>query len=135
VRRRGPRAASSEAENRPRGRQALERGGDWPEGASCPRVRRRLARGGVTPSSEAETLRRGARSSSETEIRPRGTAADRLVGRCGFLGREPSFVLGCSYAERVCDLRACGYVCLCFIIFRKGRLPRLLGDPYGCPQQ
>jgi hypothetical protein len=32
VRRRGARAVSSEAETRPRGRQALERGGDLPEG-------------------------------------------------------------------------------------------------------
>jgi hypothetical protein len=32
------------------------------------------------PSSELETPQRGAQSSSEMEIRPRGTAADRLVG-------------------------------------------------------
>jgi hypothetical protein len=36
VRRRGPRAASSKEETRPRGRQALERGGGSPEGASGP---------------------------------------------------------------------------------------------------
>jgi hypothetical protein len=35
---------SSEAEILPRGRPALERGGDSPEGASIPRVRRRSAR-------------------------------------------------------------------------------------------
>jgi hypothetical protein len=83
-------------ENRPRGRQALERGRDSPEGVSGPRARRGLARGGVRPSSEAGTLRHGARSSSETEICPRDTAADHLVGYCGFLDRGPSFVLGCS---------------------------------------
>jgi hypothetical protein len=44
---RGSKAASSEAETHPRGCQALERGGDSPEGASSPRVRRRCARGGV----------------------------------------------------------------------------------------
>jgi hypothetical protein len=38
---------SSEVEIRPRGRPALERGGDSPEGAPNPRVRRRFARGGV----------------------------------------------------------------------------------------
>jgi hypothetical protein len=36
-----PGAASSEAEIRPRGRVALERGGDSPEGARSPRARRR----------------------------------------------------------------------------------------------
>jgi hypothetical protein len=54
VRRRGPRAASSEAETRPRGRQALERGGD--SAARHPILER-------------------------DGDRPRGTAADGLVGR------------------------------------------------------
>jgi hypothetical protein len=39
VRHRGPRAASREAETRPRGRQSFERDGDSPEGASGPRER------------------------------------------------------------------------------------------------
>jgi hypothetical protein len=94
VRRRGPKAALSEAENHPRG-------------ASVLLARRRLARGGVRPSSEVETPRRGARSSSETEIRPRGTAADRLLGYRGFLFCGPFFVPGRGHAERVCDSRAC----------------------------
>jgi hypothetical protein len=56
------RATSSEAETRSGGggwRQALERGGDSPEGASSPRARQRFARGGVKPSSEADICLRG----------------------------------------------------------------------------
>jgi hypothetical protein len=109
----------------------LERGGVSPEGASGPRARGRLARGGVRPLSEAEFLRCGAQSSSETEIRPRGTAAVRLVGRCGFLGRGP-FCFG-PQPNGAC-FGVCGFVSLRFIIFRKGHSPRLLGDPYGCPR-
>jgi hypothetical protein len=65
-------ATSSKAKIRPRGRPALERGGDSPKGASSPRARwrshgaasgprarRRFARGGVRPSSEAEIHQRG----------------------------------------------------------------------------
>jgi hypothetical protein len=51
VRRCGSRVASSEAEIRLRGRQALERGRDPPKGVSSPRVRRRL--GGMTPGPRA----------------------------------------------------------------------------------
>jgi hypothetical protein len=68
VRCRGSKAASSEVETSPGGRQALERGGDSPEGALGPRARRRLHGAALG-------------SSSETEIRPRDTLADRLVGR------------------------------------------------------
>jgi hypothetical protein len=50
---------SSEAESHPRGRPALERGGNSPEGASSPRARRNLTRGGDQPSSEAESHPRG----------------------------------------------------------------------------
>jgi hypothetical protein len=52
----------------PRARVGLERDGDSLEGASSPRARRRFARGGVQPPSEAE-------------IRSRGMGADRLMGR------------------------------------------------------
>jgi hypothetical protein len=81
------------------------------------RVRRRLARGGVRPSSEAETPRRGARSSRETEIRPKGIAADRLVGCCSFLGCGPFFVMGRGHAQCVCDSQACLFT---FYYFTKG---------------
>jgi hypothetical protein len=52
VRCRGSKAALSEAETRS-GSGSLEQGGGSPEGASGPRARRGLARGGVRPSSEA----------------------------------------------------------------------------------
>jgi hypothetical protein len=42
---------SSEAETHPRGRQALERGGNSPEGASSPRARRKLC--GAAPGPRA----------------------------------------------------------------------------------
>jgi hypothetical protein len=126
VRRRGPRAASSEVENHPRGCEALERGGYSPEGASIPRARRSLARGGVGPSSEAETPRHGAWSSSETEVRPRGTATNRLVGRCGFLGRGPFFVPGRGHVERICDSRASLFM---FYYFLKGVFSLVIRGP------
>jgi hypothetical protein len=50
-----PMRASREAQTRSRERPALERGGLSPEGASGPRARRSLARGGVWPSSEVES--------------------------------------------------------------------------------
>jgi hypothetical protein len=49
------RRLSSEAEPHPRGRPALKRGGTSPEGATSPRARWNLTRGGDRPSSEAET--------------------------------------------------------------------------------
>jgi hypothetical protein len=103
-----PRARRSLA----RGSEFLERGGDSSEGASSPRARRRFARGGVQPSSRVGThprgrqalerggdLWRGVWPSSEAEARPRGTAASRLVGRYGFLGRGPFSAPGRGHAE------------------------------------
>jgi hypothetical protein len=118
VRHRGPRAASSEAETRPRGCQALERDGESPEGVLDPRARRRIARGGARPSSETEFTRRGARSSSEAGTRPRETAADRLVGRGPFhFGPRP---------YGVCFRFVGIFVCV-LLSFRKGGFPWLLG--------
>jgi hypothetical protein len=68
--------ASSEAESRPRGRPALERGGVSPEGASSPRVRRSSIGTVSYPSSEAE-------------FRPRGAGADRSGGPLRLPGRRP----------------------------------------------
>jgi hypothetical protein len=65
----------------PRARGGLERGGDSPEGASTARARQRFARGAVEPSSEAELSWYDAWPSSETEVRPRGAEAGRLMGR------------------------------------------------------
>jgi hypothetical protein len=64
---RGGAQPSSEAEPRPRGRSALERGGIPPEGVFSPRARRSLGDVAVCPSSEAG-------------FRPRGAGADRFDG-------------------------------------------------------
>jgi hypothetical protein len=50
---------SGERARGPRAQGGLERGGDSPEGVSSPRARRRFARGGVRPSSEAGIRPRG----------------------------------------------------------------------------
>jgi hypothetical protein len=113
VRHRGPGAASSEAENC--------RGGVRSSSEAETRLR-----GGVGPSSEAETPWRGARSSSETEVRPRGTAANLLVGRCGFLGCGPFFVPGRDHAEHVCDSWACLFT---FYYFSKGVFSLVIRGP------
>jgi hypothetical protein len=59
--------ASSEAESRPRGRPALERGGVLPEGASGPQARQSSGGTVLCPS-------------SEEEFRPRGAGVDRSMG-------------------------------------------------------
>jgi hypothetical protein len=51
-----------------KGRHALERGGNSPEGASSPRARQKSAQGGVKPL-------------SETEVHPRVAEAGCLTGR------------------------------------------------------
>jgi hypothetical protein len=66
---------SGEWVRRSRARGDLERGGDSPEGASGPRARRRFARGGAQPSSEAEIRPRG---------RDRGRVPDLSVGGDNF---------------------------------------------------
>jgi hypothetical protein len=68
----GPARASSEVETHPRGRSALERGGDPPEGASSPRAWRSLARGGVQPSSEVEFRRYSAVPLERSGVSPEG---------------------------------------------------------------
>jgi hypothetical protein len=93
-------------------------------GLGLPRARRRLARGGVKPSSEAEALWRDAWSSSEGyPDRPFG-GPPRLLGPWAllFFGPRP----------RGAFFVVCGFVHLLLIIFRQG-FSRLLGDPYGCP--
>jgi hypothetical protein len=86
------------------------------------RARRRLAQGGVRPSSEEEAPWRGAWSSSEAETRPRGTAAGRLVGCCGFLGCGPFFASDRYHAERVQWFVG---LFVCFLLFfERGCFPR-----------
>jgi hypothetical protein len=77
----------------PRARGSLKRGRDLPEGLSSPQARRRFARGGVHPWSKVEIHPRGMEPSSaaklswydawpsgETEVRPKGAEAGRLMG-------------------------------------------------------
>jgi hypothetical protein len=92
--RRGSRAASSEAETRPSGRQALERGGGS--------VARRLV------------LERGGDSPEGYPDRPFG-GPPRLLGPWAliFFGPRP----------RGAFFVVCRFVCLLLIIFRKGCFP------------
>jgi hypothetical protein len=61
---------SSETEARSRGRLSLDRDGASLEGASSPRVRRNLTRGGVQPPSEAEPYPRGRPALERGEVVP-----------------------------------------------------------------
>jgi hypothetical protein len=131
ARRHEPGAASSEAESCPRGRQALERGGESPEGASGPRARWRIAQGGVRPSSEAEFTRRGTRSLSKAETRPRGTTAGRLVGHCGFFGLWAFPLWTATTQNVVLGFVACSFCVLLF--FEKGFSPVIRGPLWLFP--
>jgi hypothetical protein len=70
--------ASSKAEPHLRGCPALERGGTSPEGASGPRARRNLTRGGVRPSSEAEPHPRGRPTLERGGTSPKGASGPRV---------------------------------------------------------
>jgi hypothetical protein len=125
VRGRGSRAASSETENplegpgplseaetHPRGRQALERDGNLPEGVSSPRARWGFH--GAAPGPRARrSFARGIP----------GPAACWAVG--------PSLPWVATTRGIICDLWIRLFA---FYYFRKGRFPPLLGDPYGCPR-
>jgi hypothetical protein len=113
----------------PEGRPAPERGGDSPEGASSPRARRRFARGGVQPSSEAEIRPRGRpaleRGGDFAVLRPaleRG--GDSPKGRRGWPLdglAEVIWVVGSSLHQAMI-MRGVIYglwVRLCFIVLRK----------------
>jgi hypothetical protein len=113
--------ASSEAESRPRGRPALERGGVSPEGRPA------LERGGVLP--EGVFSHRARQSLSAWCRIPRakrsfargGLGLTVLVGRWGRQVRGP-LPLGRDRLERV--------LCLCFVICkRKWGFPRLFRGP------
>jgi hypothetical protein len=64
--------ASSEAEPRSRGRPAPERGGTPLEGASSPRARWNLTRGGDQPSSEVEVCQCGTVPLERRGVLPEG---------------------------------------------------------------
>jgi hypothetical protein len=112
-----PVRTSCEAEPRPRGRPALERGGTSPEGVSIPRLRRSLVSAVL-------------RLSSEAEFRPKVAGADYSGGALGPLGPwAPAAGLWSSWA---CIIVVGSFV---FVICkRKWGSPGCLGDPYGCPR-
>jgi hypothetical protein len=100
---------SSEAEIRPRGRQALERGGDSPEGASSPRARRRLR--GAVPGPRAR--RKFTRGVPRPAVWWATTASS---------GRGPFSALGYDHAE--CALWFVGLFVLLLLFFERGVFPR-----------
>jgi hypothetical protein len=75
--------ASSEAEPHPRVRLALERDRTAPEGATSPRARQNLTRGGDQPSSEAEVCQCGTAPLERSGVLPKGGWVNCLVGRWG----------------------------------------------------
>jgi hypothetical protein len=119
----------------------LERGGESPEGALGPRARRRIARGGVSPSSKHRALEQGGESpegalvprarrkitrggtspSREVENRPRGITAGRLVGHYGFFG--PWAFLLCAVTTWTVFCRVQGaFICIYYFL-GKGFFP------------
>jgi hypothetical protein len=76
----------------------------------------------VRPSSEAEVSWRGARPSSETEVRPRDAGANHLMGRYGFLGRGPFSALGRDHVE--CVLWFVGLLVRFLLFLERGVFPR-----------
>jgi hypothetical protein len=108
---------SSEVEVRPRGRQALERGGGSPEGATGPRARRRIR--GTAPGPRAtHRIARGV-------PRPAvwwAPAASWVVG--------PSLLRAAATWNVFCGLRVCLFA---FYFFQKGCFPRLLRTLLAVP--
>jgi hypothetical protein len=68
------------------------------------------------------------------DIRLRGTAADRLVGRCGFLGRGQFFVPSCGYAEHVLGFVGM-FVCVLLLLFERGVFPGYQGTLMAVPER
>jgi hypothetical protein len=129
---------------RRRARDALERDRNLLEGALSSRLRRGLARGGVLPSSEAESRSRGCATLERGVSSPEGATGLRggefVSGRCrtprakrssarGWLGRLCGGPWVRGFVSRVC-LGSFAFVCYGF----KRVLPGCLGDPYGCPR-
>jgi hypothetical protein len=78
---RGRSTLDRDGASRDGGRPAPERGRVPLEGASDPRARRNLARGGDRPTSEAELYRGGAVPLERSGVPPEGGWADCLMGR------------------------------------------------------
>jgi hypothetical protein len=106
----GPTLASSEAEFRPRGRPALERGGVSPEGAPSPRAKWSFGVAAPGPSSEAE-------------FRPRGAGAGCLLGRWCYSGR------GCTR----CGLSLVGSFAFSLFCEKLGFPPLIRGPLWSSP--
>jgi hypothetical protein len=81
TRSRGHSALNRGGASRERGRPGPERGGVPLEGASDPRARRNLTRGGDRPTSEADLYRGGAVPLEWSGVPPKGGWADCLTGR------------------------------------------------------
>jgi hypothetical protein len=99
-----PGAISSEAENRLRGRQALERGGESPEGVSVPRARQSLH--SVAPGPR----RRGSS--------PKGYHDRSVGGPLWLLWTVVLYTLGWDHTERVFGVHGV-FVCV-LLFFEKG---------------
>jgi hypothetical protein len=124
----------SEAEFRPRGRPALDRGGVSPEGASNPRLRRSFARGASSPRSRRSFARGDVQPSSESEFHPRGRPALERSGvsmlRCratrprrsfarGVLGPAACWAIGVTWAMVVRGVVCRWWVRLRFYYYAK----------------
>jgi hypothetical protein len=110
--------------------RALERGGASPEGASDPRARRSLTRGGVWPSSEAEFRQYGAVSLERSGISPKG-----CWGRPFWWAAEVARAVGSCHQAVIAWGAICNmWVYSCFVICeRKWVFSRLFRGPRGCP--
>jgi hypothetical protein len=105
--------SSSEAELCSRWRPAPERDGTLLEGASSPRERQNLTRGGDQTSSEVEVCLSGVVLLKRSGVPPEGGWVECLVGRWGYLGRGP---MSLSY---VCFR----FVCIMFFVKVSGFSP------------
>jgi hypothetical protein len=130
----------------------------WCRGSRRPRVRQRLARGVPVSRAMCKLTRGGVRPSSEAETCPRGCQAlkqggdsaaqrwalkrdgDSPEGYCDRPFGGPLRLLGpwallCfGPRPREAFFVVCGLFVLPLTIFREGCFPRLLEDPYGCPR-
>jgi hypothetical protein len=106
-----------------------------------PQARRRLTRGGVQPSSEAEPHSRGRPPLERGGVslvrccapRAKRSFARGWPGLAALVGRWGRQVRGPLPLGHECVFVFCEFVCI--ICERNGVSPGCLGDPYGCPRQ
>jgi hypothetical protein len=124
-----PARASSEEESRPRRRPALERDGVSPEGASVPRARWTLTRGG-RPALKRDRVspKGGAQPSSEAEslwydsvpLERSGVSLEGCRGQSFWWAAEVARTVGpCHRGVIVWGVIYDLWECLCFVILRK----------------